>query len=344
MGISWADSKVGAVSAKSDLKIRIESTTLSPGSDEAYFGERYTLQFLLRSYNNVARWCTMLALPTAAEGGRCWGGSQCILLGAFHSSSGAAPQTRHAEADKPNVSTASVPEEVMSTMNLFDLMNSKEICWPNRLNPFCILLQLPQWWHSPHNLSFPALRGKPVLWPLPFPSMSGRWIRLPCGAFGMRRLESTADGLWGTRCGFFPQYLTPDSAAESLQESAFQFCIYTFYWNLHGLREAAERDISYLKYSPSPEIFTSTWGQDKKTSESLTSPGGDLQQQFPLYPSSQQYAITWAETVQPLPRDPQVLPHPCLSCLLPASTPAPQQLFLHRLLPTLPCLCSSSWG
>lgn len=54
MGISWADSKVGAVSAKSDLKIRIESTTLSTGSDEAYFGERYTLQFLLRSYNNVA--------------------------------------------------------------------------------------------------------------------------------------------------------------------------------------------------------------------------------------------------------------------------------------------------
>lgn len=43
MGMSWADSKVAAVSAKSDLKIRIGSPTLSTESDEACVGERYTL-------------------------------------------------------------------------------------------------------------------------------------------------------------------------------------------------------------------------------------------------------------------------------------------------------------
>lgn len=48
MGMSWAASKVAALSAKPGLKTRMGSPTLSTESDEAYLDERYMLYFHLR--------------------------------------------------------------------------------------------------------------------------------------------------------------------------------------------------------------------------------------------------------------------------------------------------------
>lgn len=88
---------------------------------------------------------------------------------------------------------------------------------------FILQTQRAAYFHTSHNLTS-ALTGKPILQPLLFPSMSGWWINLPYGALGMRRPESTADGLWGSRCGYFPQYFITDSAGKK-SVAAFHFCI-----------------------------------------------------------------------------------------------------------------------